>query len=191
MRRIADRGSKYHQVGDLSRNNLSKVFSRGTLRRDARAILRRSLAACSVSRILRAGIELRGHRLTASKVDHRLPEGGRTLILAVGKAAATMARSFQRILPRGMSFRGLAIVPADSEIPPQSLRVRKSSHPYPTLRSLRAGLELTRLVRSVLPGDTVIYLVSGGASALAAVPLPGLSSITEKRLLHRSLIESG
>jgi glycerate-2-kinase len=170
---------------------LSKVFSRASLRRDARSILKRALATCAVSRILPARIEVRGRRLTGAGIDHRLPEGDRTLILAAGKAAATMARSFLRILPRGLGFGGLVVIPADSEIPPQSLHVRKSSHPYPTLRSQRAGLDLMRAVRSARPGDTVIYLVSGGASALAAVPLPGLLDIAEKRILHRSLIESG
>ncbi len=111
--------------------------------------------------------------------------------MAVGKAAATMAGSFLRIFPRRLGFHGLVVVPADSDRPPKSLRVRVGSHPYPSVRSERAGLELMKLVSSARSGSTAITLVSGGASALAAVPLPGLLDISEKRLLHRLLIESG
>ncbi|HEU5179256.1 MAG TPA: DUF4147 domain-containing protein [Candidatus Polarisedimenticolia bacterium] len=165
--------------------------SRRALRRDARAILKGALAECSVSRVFRARIGMHDSFLKAPDFEQRLPERNRTLILAAGKAAATMARSFLRIFPRGLGLHGLAVVPADSGRPPKSLRVRIGAHPYPSRRSERAGLDLMRRVRSARSGDTLVYLISGGASALAAVPLPGLLGIAEKRLLHRSLIESG
>jgi hydroxypyruvate reductase len=46
-------------------------------------------------------------------------------------------------------------------------------------------------VESAAPGDLVIHLISGGASALAALPLVPLVTEPEKSLLHRLLVRSG
>jgi glycerate-2-kinase len=80
-------------------------------------------------------------------------------IVAIGKAAARMARGAEEALGDRIASR--FVVTKDD-----------AGHPVPDERSLRAGREL--IVR-VAAAERVVALISGGASALACVPAPGLS----------------
>lgn len=108
---------------------------------------------------------------------HRALEGrpltpeGRVVVLAFGKAAAAMARGAHAAL--GEIDLGLVVTDRASPLPPP-FEVLVSSHPVPDQRSVEAGRRLLKLAASTGPDDAVLYLVSGGASALVEVPAPGL-----------------
>jgi hydroxypyruvate reductase len=98
--------------------------------------------------------------------------------LAVGKAALAMARGV------GPVARGLAITNAlDRHGLPTGWTTRLASHPRPDASSVEAGIAALALVESAGEGDTVVALVSGGASSLIEVPVDGL---TLDELVHRT-----
>ncbi|CAM9909462.1 unnamed protein product [Chrysoparadoxa australica] len=106
---------------------------------------------------------------TALKL-HNIDRPGR--IVAVGKAAAAMA---QPAAQRWPDIPCLIVTKyghiADA---PRHATVMEAAHPVPDEASLAAGLALQQAVAASSPGDHLLMLVSGGASALAEVPVDGL-----------------
>src|SRR5712672_541251 len=68
----------------------------------------------------------------------------------------------------------LVVVPPDAPAP-AGARVMRGTHPLPGAESLEAGEALLSAARSLRPVDAALLLISGGGSALAEAPQPGLS----------------
>ena len=143
-----------------------------SLRSDADAIIRASLkAVLPDSAVQRA---LRNYR----------PGSGRTLLISVGNAAWQMAKTALDTL--GTVDDGLVITKYDHvKGPLPGLRCFEAGHPVPDENSFAATREALALVSGLSAGDTVIFLLSGGGSALFEAPLiPGteLQDITRQLL---------
>jgi hydroxypyruvate reductase len=78
----------------------------------------------------------------------------------------------------GEVAEGIAVVPAGGagELP-RGWQLREAAHPVPDERSLAAGAALAALARRAGRDDALLALLSGGASALAELPLaPGAAA---------------
>jgi glycerate 2-kinase len=96
-------------------------------------------------------------------------------VLAIGKSAEPMVRAARRVLG-GRITKALIISPKNSD------------HPIPTVRSFRMG---KRMQRFVLEGnEPLLCLISGGASSLAIVPVPGVT-FRQKIRLNVKLLAAG
>jgi glycerate 2-kinase len=131
------------------------------LRRDAldawRAGVRAASPAAAVERALAIRPDIR------SRLD-------RTLVVATGKAAAAMVRGV------GPAARGVIIAPdarTCTDLPP-GIRVELGGHPLPTPAGIAASRAVLAAVERLTDRDRLLYLVSGGTSALFEVPLPGI-----------------
>jgi len=108
------------------------------------------------------------------------PCNGRTLLLAVGKAAVTMAAAALRV-PGFSVDRGLAVTkyghadPAVLAALPEErrrlLRIREAGHPIADSNSYAAAEEAIAMVQGLDKEDRVLLLLSGGGSALFEKPL--------------------
>jgi hydroxypyruvate reductase len=115
---------------------------------------------------------------------------GRSLrVIAVGKAAPFMAESFVNIA--GGQIRDGIVIGTHLPIalPPQ-LEWIPSSHPLPDERSVAAGRRALEVARRTDPGETLVVLLSGGASALMAVPVGDLT-LEDKRTAVNALLKGG
>ena len=65
-----------------------------------------------------------------------------------------------------------------------------SSHPLPDERSVAAGRRALEVARRTDPGETLVVLLSGGASALMAVPAGDLT-LEDKRTAVNALLKAG
>ena len=100
---------------------------------------------------------------------------GRPLhVVAVGKAAAAMAAAFTA-LPHLAIRQALAIGTHHHADLPPSVTWIESSHPYPDARSEAAGNRALAVAQGVHSGEAMVILLSGGASALMASPIDGIS----------------
>jgi hydroxypyruvate reductase len=120
----------------------------------------------------------------------RAARGERFLVLAYGKAARGMAAAVVAQLP-GAALRGLVVVPEPDEAPLPPFEVIAGGHPLPTEGSLRAGQRALELARSVTADETVLFLASGGGSAMLEWPLVDGVALDELRTFHRALVGSG
>jgi hydroxypyruvate reductase len=137
--------------------------------------------------IWRAGVE-------ASLADHFLPPHlprpprGRTVLLAIGKAAIPMARLVEQRWPGPLT--GLAVTRDGGDEPLERIEMIAAGHPLPDARSVEAATRLLALAEDAGPNDLVLVLLSGGASALACLPGEGLS-LADKARLTADLLRSG
>lgn len=112
------------------------------------------------------------------------------VLLAVGKAAQTMADSAVTILGTHLSH-GLVIYKDPEGVPlhPQ-LTYHAAGHPIPDERSIHAGAAARQLLADAQTDQLVLVLVSGGGSALMCDPYPGIT-LAMMQQLTRALLASG
>jgi glycerate 2-kinase len=112
---------------------------------------------------------------------------GRLIVLGAGKAAGAMAEATEGHYG---AVEGLVIAPEGYARPCTSIEVVEASHPVPDARGSAAAARILALAESAGPDDLVLCLISGGASALMALPAPGIT-LADKRALTRALLKSG
>ena len=142
------------------------------LRRDADYIIQQCLSAvlpdAAVQRTLK---------------DYK-PHGGKTVLVAAGKAAWQMAKAALDVL--GFVDSGIVITKyghVRNELP--GVMCCEAGHPIPDENSFTATKKALEMVRDLSAEDTVIFLLSGGGSALFELPLISgeeLQSITGQLL---------
>jgi hydroxypyruvate reductase len=114
---------------------------------------------------------------------------GRCVVVGMGKAAATMAQALETAWP-DVDLSGVVVTREGHAVPTRRIDVLEASHPVPDSRSAAGARRLLEAVRGLGPEDLVVALVSGGGSALAALPAPGLT-LADKRVVNKALLESG
>jgi len=123
------------------------------------------------------------------------PRSGRLVILAAGKAGASMAEAAERhyLDACGVAaerLNGVAVTRRGYRRPTRIVRVIEAGHPVPDDAGVAATLETLALADAAGRDDLVIALVSGGASANWIAPVAGLS-LREKQAVTRALLASG
>jgi hydroxypyruvate reductase len=127
-----------------------------------------------------------------------VPAEGRLIVLSAGKAAiamASVAEAQYRAAGIGDRLTGVATAPAGyaaafSGPRPERLQILEGRHPVPDRTSQVAAERALAVAGSARPEDTVLVLLSGGASALWAAPAEGLD-LAAKTALTRGLLKSG
>ncbi|HEX3348541.1 MAG TPA: glycerate kinase [Acetobacteraceae bacterium] len=117
------------------------------------------------------------------------PPRGRCVVVGAGKSAALMAAALEEAWP-DVPLGGVVVTRYDHAVPTRRIRVIESSHPVPDANSERGAREVLAAVRGLGPDDLVIALMSGGASALMALPAEGLT-LADKQAVNRALLASG
>jgi hydroxypyruvate reductase len=112
------------------------------------------------------------------------------LVIAFGKAARPMAEGLLALGPFG-SLRGLCVPPEPDAAPLPPFEVIPGGHPLPTAGSLRAAARALELARNARPDESVVFLVSGGGSAMLELPADPAVTLDELRLLYRALVGCG
>jgi len=121
------------------------------------------------------------------------PASGRLLILAAGKAGASMAQVAEgyfleeRQFP-GNRISGIAVTRRGYACPTRCVRVVEAGHPVPDAAGLAGAAETLALADSAAAHDLV--LISGGASANWIAPAPGVS-LADKQSVTRALLACG
>lgn len=120
------------------------------------------------------------------------PQKGEWAVVAVGKAAAAMAHGAERELG-GQLYGGLVITRyehGDPRLATPRWQVLESGHPLPDENSLAAGEALLNYL-DTLPADLpLLFLLSGGASALVEA-LPAGITLAELERVNDWLLGSG
>ena len=113
---------------------------------------------------------------------------GRTIVLGAGKAAAAMARAVERHVSG--SIEGLVVTRYGHAVPCARVEVVEAAHPVPDAAGRAAARRILDYARSAVADDLVLCLISGGASALLALPADGLT-LEDKQAVNRALLASG
>lgn len=112
---------------------------------------------------------------------------GRVYGLGIGKAAIPMLDALAQRTPLS---GGLAVTKFASGLGRRLYPVIESGHPVPDARSLHAGERVLEFVSSLRAEDTLVCLISGGGSALMALPYEGIT-LDDIQSLTRALLACG
>jgi glycerate 2-kinase len=151
----------------------------------AHAIWRAALAAGDVTPLVtrlfrREGDQiLIGERVCPSRVR----------VFGCGKASGAMALAVERVLGERIAD-GLVVVKDGYTAPTRRIRLAEAGHPVPDARGEAAALEILDRVRAAGADDLVLFLVSGGGSALTPAPAPPVT-LAEKQETTRLLLGAG
>lgn len=118
----------------------------------------------------------------------KLNEFSNIYTVAFGKAGDTMTRAINKIIP---IKSGIIVIPkgSKSKIKGKKFQIFNSGHPKPNQTSVKAAKEVLKFVQNRKPDDLVIFLLSGGGSALLS--LPDNISLDDKIHVTDLLLKSG
>ncbi|MDR2650353.1 MAG: glycerate kinase [Clostridiales bacterium] len=114
-----------------------------------------------------------------------VPENGRVVVVAVGKAAWQMAETAVKTLGAVISDGIVITKYGHSKGSISKLRIYEAGHPVPDANSFLAADAAVEAVKALEPQDRVLFLVSGGGSALfekPLIPAPELRDLTNQLL---------
>lgn len=145
-----------------------------TVQQDARIIIKEALKASLPDTAVREALE----NIDLSKHD-------RVLMVAIGKAAWQMGKAAMDVLDDRVE-KGLVITKhAHSMGDIVRTAVMEAGHPVPDEHSVAATVQALNMVEGLTERDAVLFLVSGGGSALFEKPkvdLDEMKSVTEQLL---------
>ena len=123
------------------------------------------------------------------------PPKGRTVVVGAGKAGGAMAEAVDALWPADAALSGLVVtrydhVPPGYRARPGRIEVVEASHPVPDEAGRRAAARIAGLATGLTADDLVLCLISGGGSALLALPAPGLT-LEDKQAINKALLRSG
>jgi hydroxypyruvate reductase len=116
------------------------------------------------------------------------PVNGKTLVIGAGKGAAAMAEAVERNWNGPLS--GLVVTRYGHGARTEQIEVVEASHPVPDEAGQKAAARMLEMVQGLTENDLVLCLISGGGSALLALPAEGIT-LAEKQALNKALLRSG
>jgi hydroxypyruvate reductase len=144
---------------------------------DVRASVQRSLAHSATS-------------LTLGDTTIPLADLDNLIIIAVGKAAVPMHEAAAHALPGSLACKAVVISPEPPASTPRTLHLR-GVHPTPDERSYQAADAVLALLAEATPRTAVLFLISGGVSAMLERPLDPRIPLADIAAFHRALVGSG
>ncbi len=113
---------------------------------------------------------------------------GRTVIIGAGKASGAMAKALEDAWDGPLE--GLVVTRYGYRVPTDRLEVVEAAHPVPDAAGQDAARRIHRLVQGLTKDDLVLCLISGGGSALLALPAEGVT-LEDKQAVNKALLKSG
>lgn len=128
--------------------------------------------------------------LVRQVLEKEPPAATRIVLIAVGKAAAAMARGADAALGQRIKH-GLVLAPhALTGSAPGRFEVRGGGHPLPDASGEAAADAIRDLASGLGGDDLLLVLISGGGSALMTLPAEGLT-LEDLQITTRLLLRAG
>ncbi len=116
------------------------------------------------------------------------PVNGRTLVIGAGKGAAAMAAAVEKHWKGEIS--GLVVTRYGHGADCKCIEVVEAAHPVPDEAGRQAAARMMEMVKGLTENDLVLCLISGGGSALLALPAADIT-LEQKQALNKALLKSG
>lgn len=152
-------------------------------------IYKEAIEAVNPTRCVLDYIRLEANNLTVDDRQYDLKKYHSIFVIAFGKAAPAMARAVEEVLGDKITD-GIVVSNSRPPFSSSNMRFYLSSHPVPDEKSLGAAREVLKILEGTGENDLVIFLISGGGSAILAMPAPGIS-MEDKKKTTEMLLTSG
>ena len=167
------------------------------LHQQATSIFQHALEACDIDRAFGRHMRTEGHILTHNLAPGEEPHTinfdkyKRVFVIAFGKASASMLNALMRRIPNGVDVRGVCSCPEKPETRHRHIDYYTGGHPLPNRDSIAAAREALDLLRKAKADTLVLFLISGGGSAMLELPIESGISIEDTTAFHETLVASG
>ncbi len=164
----------------------------GTPREDILDIFAYALEVSRVEPAMEQRIRFQGAVMEVDGNRYVLKDYRRCVVIAIGKAAGTMTAALVRMAGREAErFEGVVVSPNDETPPTRRFRCCRGGHPAPDAGSIKAAKAVMEALAALTEQDLVIFLISGGGSALMERFLDGEMTLETMAATHKALVESG
>lgn len=139
-----------------------------------RNIIEASIEAVKPDKVIEHTVKITNKILKVQEHSFDLTKYNRIIIAGCGKASIKMAKSIKMILDANHIATKCLIISNYYE-PAADITVKLGSHPIPTEKSVEAANSMIDFLSKCKNSDFLIYLLSGGSSALMELPKPPLT----------------
>jgi glycerate-2-kinase len=153
-------------------------------------IVEASIDAVKPDKVIEKSVKFIDKKLIIQNHSYDLSKYKRVLIAGSGKASIQMAKALNKLIENNVKIaEGLVI--SNYFEPIKNITVELGSHPIPTEKSINAAKKMIDFLKKCNEDDFIIFLLSGGSSALMELPKNPLTindiRDTTEKLLHAGL----
>jgi|tagenome__1003787_1003787.scaffolds.fasta_scaffold20977491_2 glycerate 2-kinase len=158
------------------------------MREQVRAIFLHALAEIGIDKAFKRNVEYSRGVLRIGQDLLPINSYGRVTVIAIGKAAQAMAQALNTEMgPQA----GIIATPTPPEVMLPGFSYFIGGHPMPNAESVKAARSILRILDGRKENDLVIYLLSGGGSAVMEAPLDDETLLEDLIATYRVLVHSG
>jgi hydroxypyruvate reductase len=173
----------------------SDAFSFAERRKLLRAVFTETLAAIDVRSIFQRAIHCHDGVVRVTDLTYSLADFRRVIVIAIGKAAVPSAEvvltQISACRPNELQMHAIVVGPGEMRSEACAIERWDGSHPLPDATSRSAAIRIVDLLRGTTAQDLVLFLISGGASAMVELPLDESITVEEMAEFYRALLHSG
>lgn len=160
-------------------------------RNTAREIFIRALEASTVAAAVARSVQCDGNQLSVADCTYDLTRFSEACIISIGKAGATLFDAIDALLPPTLRRRAIVSAPTPPQKAGANTLYFAGGHPEPNAASIEAARAALHAVSTCADDALVLFLISGGASAMCELPLSDAVTLEDLILFNRFLIGSG
>ncbi|MFW6176628.1 MAG: glycerate kinase type-2 family protein, partial [Thermoplasmatota archaeon] len=157
------------------------------MRKIAKKMIFEGVKSADPENLVDNNIDIDGNKINIVDKEFDRDDYDQVVVFGIGKAAVSMASGLNKIEPNDgliITKKGNVYDGHKSPVP-----IREAYHPYPEQANLDAANEILSKLENI-DNALIIFLVSGGGSALFLSPVEGIS-VSEMNELNRLLVKSG
>jgi len=152
-------------------------------------IIHGALERVDPQRLFMENVKLNGNDLVVQGARYGLLDYHNVHVLGAGKGVTFLFHALDELIGKRIQG-GIIVSSADHSFDHERVSFYPGAHPIPDERSLSAGKAMAQYIRKFVgENDLVIFLLTGGASSMMVLPVPGLGLediIHTNKLLLRS-----
>jgi glycerate 2-kinase len=159
------------------------------MRVTARHLFEHALTESSIDRAFERHVHCDRGVLRICEDLYDLNSYGRMFVVSIGKAAHTLANALE--MRAGDRFEGIIVSSGEPASQLRGFRYFLGGHPLPNQESIRAADSILKSLNAQNAASLVIFLLSGGGSAMAEKPIDEEISLEDLTATYRVLVHSG
>ncbi|HTV07992.1 MAG TPA: DUF4147 domain-containing protein [Candidatus Aquilonibacter sp.] len=170
-------------------------FDFAARRRLLREIFAETLRAVDVRTAFQSAVQCSDGTLRICDLTYPLASFRRVIVIAVGKAAVPSAEvvleQISSCSPVGTQTQAIVVGPGEMRSNVASVERWLGSHPIPDQTSRDAARSIIELLQTTAAQDLVLFLISGGASAMMELPIDDAITVEKMAEFYSALVHSG
>src|SRR5215468_10906408 len=160
-----------------------------SMRDTARSIFFHALRESSIAKAFERHVNYERGVLRVCEDLYDLNAYSRVFVVSIGKAGHTLVEALEAQV--GSRMEGIVATPVDTGSQVHGFRYFRGGHPTPNADSVRAAEAILKSLSVQTASSLVIFMLSGGGSAIAEKPIDDEISLDDLIATYRALVLSG